>query len=101
MSLVKNPRVKRRKKREYRHRMPSEGLVLQMDGCHHKFNGIDEWCLIAAIDDATSEIPYAEFFEDETTLGCMKVLKRIIELKGVPKAIYTDRAGWSGGGKRT
>lgn len=37
MKLVKNPRVKRRKKREYRHRMPSEGLLLQMDGCHHKF----------------------------------------------------------------
>lgn len=100
MKLVKNPRVKRRKKREYRHRMPSEGLLLQMDGCHHKFNGKDEWCLIAAIDDATSEIPYAEFFEGETTQACLKVLKRIIETKGLPKAIYTDRAGWSGGGKR-
>lgn len=42
LKLIKNPRVKRRKKREYRHRMPSEGLLLQMDGCHHKFNGKDE-----------------------------------------------------------
>ncbi|MBV2169940.1 MAG: ISNCY family transposase, partial [Bdellovibrio sp.] len=100
MKLVKNPRIKRRRKREYRHRMPQEGLLLQMDGCHHKFNGKDEWCLIAAIDDATSEIPYAEFFEGETTQACLKVLKRIIELKGLPKAIYTDRAGWAGGGKR-
>lgn len=35
-----------------------------------------------------------------TTQACLKVLKHIIELKGLPKAIYTDRAGWSGGGKR-
>lgn len=100
LKLVKNPRIKRRKKREYRHRLPSEGLLLQMDGCHHKFNGKDEWCLIAAIDDATSDIPYAEFFDGETTQGCLKVLKHIIERKGLPKAIYTDRAGWAGGGKR-
>lgn len=73
-----------------------------MDGCHHRFNGKDEWCLIiTAIDDATSNIPYGEFFIGETTHGCLKVLKRIVELKGVPKAIYTDRAGWSGGGKRS
>ena len=31
----------------------------------------------------------------------MKVLRKIIEKKGIPKAIYTDHAGWSGGGKRT
>jgi|SaaInlStandDraft_6_1057023.scaffolds.fasta_scaffold01710_5 transposase-like protein len=99
--LIKNPRRKRRKKHMYRPRLPQEGLMLQMDGCHHRFNGKDEWCLISAIDDATSEIPYAEFFKGETTVACMKVLKNIIELKGVPKAIYTDRAGWAGGNKRT
>ena len=81
--------------------MPQEGLLLQMDGSHHKFNGKDNWVLISCIDDATSEVPYAEFFKGETTLGCMKVLREIIKLKGVPKAIYTDKAGWSGGQKRT
>ncbi len=99
--LVKKRHQRRRKKHVFRPRMPQEGLLLQMDGCHHRFNGRDDWCLISAIDDATSEIPYAEFFDGETTLACMKVLKRIIEIKGVPKAIYTDRAGWSGGQKRT
>ncbi len=88
---IKNPRRRRPRKHVYRNRLPQEGLLLQMDGSHHKFNGKDEWCLISAIDDATSNIPYAEFFSDgETTLNCMKVLSRIIELKGVPKAIYTD-----------
>ena len=99
--LIKNPRRKRRKKHVYRTRMPQEGLLLQMDGCHHKFNGKDDWVLISIIDDATSSIPHAEFFDGETTINCMKVLKRVIETKGVPKAIYTDKAGWAGGGKRT
>ncbi len=99
--IVKNPRARHRKKHVYRPRLPQEGLLLQMDGSHHKFNGKDDWCLISCIDDATSEIPYAEFFNGETTLGCMKVLREVIKLKGVPRAIYTDRAGWSGGPKRT
>jgi transposase len=100
LHLVKNRNRRTSKVRVYRDRMASEGLILQMDGCHHKFNGRDEWCLITAIDDATSEIPYAEFFHSEDTLNCMKVIQKIIEKKGLPYAIYTDRAGWSGGQKR-
>ena len=98
--MVKNPRRKRRKKHVFRPRLPQEGLMLQMDGSHHKFNGRDNWVLISCIDDATSEIPYAEFFDGETTINCMKVLREIIKKKGVPKTLYTDRAGWSGGMKR-
>jgi transposase-like protein len=98
--LVK--RCKRRKTvaRSRRARMPFEGLLLQMDGSPHRYNGVDEWCLIAAIDDATSDIPYAEFFHSEDTLSCMTVLQRIIEKKGIPHAIYTDGAGCLGGAKR-
>lgn len=51
--------------------------------------------------DRIIEIQHAEFFKCETTLGCMKVLREVIKLKGVPKAIYTDRAGWTAGTKRT
>jgi hypothetical protein len=80
--------------------MACEGLLLQMDGSHHRWNGKDEWCLIAMIDDATSEIPAGRFFEGETTLGCMKVLRAVIEAKGVPHMIYTDQAGWAGGGEK-
>jgi transposase len=78
-----------------RERMANEGLLLQMDGSHHKWNGKDEWCLIALIDDATSDIPYAEFFAGETTLACLKVLRQVIEKKGIPDIIYTDEAGWA------
>jgi transposase len=97
--------VKRRKRgkgvaRNRRTRMQSEGLLLQMDGSPHRYNGKDQWCLIAAIDDATSDIPYAEFFLSEDTINCMTVMQKIIEKKGIPYAIYVDKAGCLGGGKR-
>jgi hypothetical protein len=95
-------KAKRRRKtmRQHRDRMPKFGVLLQMDGSPHRWNGKDEWCLIAAIDDATSYIPYAEFFDGETTLNCMKVLQKIIERCGIPQLLYVDRAGLFGGHKR-
>ena len=99
--LSKGKRCRRSSKgRMLRERMANEGLMLQMDGSHHKWNGKDQWCLIALIDDATSDIPYAEFSATETTVACMNVLQRVIELRGIPDIIYTDFAGWSGNGKR-
>lgn len=98
--LIKRRKKRRPVSRRYRDRMPAEGLMLQMDGSPHRYNGKDEWCLISAIDDATSKIPYAEFFLAEDTLSCMIILQNIIERVGIPECIYTDKAGWSGGGKR-
>lgn len=99
--LVKRKQKRRSPARHQRVRMPNEGLLLQLDGSPHRYNGKDEWCLIGAIDDATSDIPYAEFFHSEDTLSCMQVLKRIIELKGIPQALYVDHAGIFGGAKRS
>ncbi|MCZ6803451.1 MAG: ISNCY family transposase [Proteobacteria bacterium] len=90
----RGPRVRKR-----RERMESPGLLLQMDGSPHRWFGDSQSCLIAIIDDATSEI-HAEFFKSETTLGCMKVLKDLIAKKGVFKTLYVDRAGIFGGPKR-
>lgn len=98
--IGKHKKRRASKSRVYRERMACEGLLLQMDGSHHKWNGKDEWCLIGMIDDATSDIPAAKFFESETTIGCMKVLRATIEAKGVPQMIYTDQAGWAGGGEK-
>lgn len=97
IELVKNKKQSRRKKHKLRVRMPNRGLLLQMDGSHHAWNGKDTWVLIAAIDDASSEIPWAEFFTSEDTLNCMTVVQRIIERVGVPEAFYVDKAGWFGG----
>lgn len=101
-NLVKRRKRRLPKARYRRARMQSEGLLLQMDGSPHRYNGRDTWCLIAAIDDATSDIPYAEFFHSEDTINCMTVLQKIIEKKGVPYALYVDKAGCLGGsGKRS
>jgi len=96
---VKRKKRRRPKARKRRDRMPSEGLMIQMDGSHHQWFGNKQSCLIAAIDDANSEI-HAEFFDSETTLGCMKVLKQLIMKKGAFKTLYVDRAGIFGGSKR-
>lgn len=96
--LSKGKKRRRSKAHTYRERMANEGLLLQMDGSHHDWNGKDRWCLIALIDDATSDIPYGRFYEGETTLNCMKALRGVIESKGLPEIIYTDEAGWAGGG---
>lgn len=96
---VKRAKKRRAKARKRRDRMDCQGLLLQMDGSPHHWFGDEKSCLIAIIDDATSEV-YAEFFKSETTLGCLKVLKDVIEKKGVFKTLYVDRAGIFGGPKR-
>ena len=96
--------VKRAKRRcssvhKRRERMEAPGLMLQMDGSPHRWFGKNKSCLIAVIDDATSEI-HAEFFSSETTAGCLKVMRSVIEKKGLFKTLYVDRAGIFGGPKR-
>lgn len=96
---VKRAKKRRPKARRRRDRMESPGLLLQMDGSPHRWFGNSTSCLIAIIDDATSDV-FAEFFKSETTLGCLKVLKTLIAKKGVFKTLYVDRAGIFGGPKR-
>lgn len=98
--LVKRRQKRRSHARIYRERMPQAGLLLQLDGSPHRWNGTDVWTLIAAIDDATSDIPWAEFFPSEDTPGCMTVLWRVIERYGIPECLYVDKAGIFGGMKR-
>ena len=96
---VKRAKRRRAKARKRRERMESPGLLLQMDGSPHRWFGNKKSCLIAIIDDATSEI-HAEFFKSETTVGCLKVMRDHIDKKGLFKALYVDRAGIFGGPKR-
>jgi len=96
---VKRAKRRRTQARKRRERMASPGLLMQMDGSPHRWFGDKKSCLIAMIDDATSEV-HAEFFKSETTLGCLKVLRDYIDKKGLFKALYVDRAGIFGGPKR-
>ena len=96
---VKRAKRRRSNVRKRRERMEAPGLMMQMDGSPHRWFGDKKHCLIAMIDDATSEV-YAEFFPSETTVGCLQVMRDCIETKGVFKTLYVDRAGIFGGPKR-
>ena len=96
---VKRAKTRRNKVRKRRDRMPSPGLLLQMDGSTHRWFGNKKSCLIAIIDDATSKL-YAEFFPSETTQGCLKVLRDFIKKNGLFTALYVDKAGIFAGPKR-
>ena len=83
--------------RKRRQRFAQAGYMLQMDGSKHFWWKGEERCLIAGIDDATSDVPYGEFFKTETLEGYMRVLRKIIETRGIPRIIYVDKASWLGG----
>jgi hypothetical protein len=86
----------RRKKKIYRQRrrMPKAGMLVQMDSSLHYWLPLieDKWWLIATIDDATNEIPYACFFPKDTLFANMHVIRRFIEIKGLFYALYVDKA---------
>lgn len=97
---VKRKKRRRSTARYHRQRMQSTGLMLQMDGSPHKWFGNKDSTLITAIDDASSDIPYGEFFPAEDTISCMTVLQKIVERRGLFEILYVDRAGIFGGHKR-
>jgi transposase len=98
--LVKRAKRRSSRVRRRRERMAQAGMLLQMDGSPHCWFDGKPSCLIAAIDDATSSVPYGEFFASEDTISCMRVLQQIIERKGLFQVLYVDRAGIFGGPKR-
>ena len=67
IGVVKRSRKRRKRVRKYRSRMKRSGILIQMDGSHHRWFAGLETCLIAAIDDSTGEIVGAEFFYCETS----------------------------------
>ncbi len=65
---LSSPRRGRSPRHRYRRqRMPLEGMLLQLDGSHHRWlEKRGPWLtLFLAIDDATGTVPYAIFSESE------------------------------------
>lgn len=77
-----------------RRRMPKAGMLVQMDSSQHFWLPLveDKWWLIAMVDDATNEVPYAQFYPKDTLFANMHVLRRFIEIKGLFYSLYVDRA---------
>src|SRR5438445_8948281 len=80
-------------------------MLLHIDGSHHRWFQDERWYdLIVILDDATSEIYYAQLVEEESTVTVMAALRAVIERKGLFCALYSDRGShfWltpKGGGK--
>lgn len=89
------PRKKRRPQRRFerRERKPQPGMLIQQDTSLHDWFGTGTRCaLVAAIDDATSDIVFAQFFPSDGTIPNMTAMKDIVERRGIPLAFYVDRA---------
>jgi transposase len=89
--------VKRRKRRgphrRRRERRPLPGMLLHIDGSTHRWLNDERWYdLIVILDDATSEIYYAQLVEEESTRTVMAGLRAVIEQQGLFCALYSDRA---------
>jgi transposase len=85
-------RSKRGTHRRRRRRRPMTGMLLHIDGSKHCWlqNG-QRYDLIVILDDATSEIYYAQLVEEESTRTVMAGLREVIERKGLFCALYSDR----------
>jgi hypothetical protein len=67
-------------------------MLLHIDGSHHRWFQDERWYdLIVILDDATSEIYYAQLVEEESTVTVMAALRAVIERKGLFCALYSDR----------
>ena len=91
---VSSPRSRRAPKhRVRRQRMPLEGMLIQIDGSHHRWLGKDgpQFTLLLAVDDATGTVVNALFCELENTRSYFMLLERLIRRCGIPLALYADR----------
>lgn len=78
--------------RRRRERRPLPGMLLHIDGSHHQRFQDERWYdLIVILDDATSEIYYAQLVDEESTATVMAAVREVIERKGLFCALYSDR----------
>ena len=86
------PKIKKRKVRHQRRNRKSKyGQLIQFDGSYHIwFENWIYWCLLVAIDDATSKI-YAKFTKWEWLDDVLWFWELYIKKFGKPNAIYLDQ----------
>ncbi len=78
--LVKKSRKRGGRRRE---RRPLPGMLLHLEGSSHAwFQDDRRYDLLVILDDATSEIYYAQLVEQESTATVMTALREVIERKG-------------------
>jgi len=90
---VKSPKTKRRfKPHRRRKRRPQAGSLVQTDASIHDWFGTGtRQALHGSIDDATGQITGLYLCKNECMLGYFEVIRRMVEVYGIPDAIYADR----------
>lgn len=91
---IMSPRSRRPPKhRQRRERKPQPGMLVQIDGSPHRWLDAPapRFSLLAAIDDATSQVLAAVFREQEDGHGYFLLLRQLVTEHGCPMALYHDR----------
>jgi hypothetical protein len=72
-------------------------MLLHIDGSHHQWFQDERWYdLIVMLDDATSEIYYAQLVEEESTATVMAAVREVIEAGGCSARCTRTGAAISG-----
>jgi transposase len=84
---------KRGPHRRKRERRPMAGMLLHIDASRHRWLGGEQWHdLLVVLDDATSEIYYAQLVQEESTATVLAALAEVVANQGIFCALYSDRA---------
>jgi transposase len=79
--------------RKRRARRPLPGMLLHIDASQHQWFCDERWHdLIAILDDATSEVYYAQLVAQESTRTVLRALRQVVEEQGLFCSLYSDRA---------
>jgi transposase len=88
-----NKQRRRGTHRRRRERRPMPGMLLHIDASKHAWLGGERYYdLITIMDDATSEVYYAQLVDEEGTRTLMPAVREVIEKQGIFCALYSDRA---------
>ena len=89
-------KIKKQKVHRPRIRRDNFGDMLQIDGTpfawFSRFGNSKRYCMVGAIDDATSAITALYITEFECLYGYLEIMRRTIQRYGCPREIYSDRA---------
>ena len=76
--------------RRRRPRRPIPGMLLHIDGSQHRwFQDERQFDLIVILDDATSEIYYAQLVDQESTRTVMAGIRHVVETQGWFSSLYS------------
>ena len=79
------------KHRKRRERAAWEGMMIHQDASSHAWVPGQIWDLVVTMADATNEHYSMFFVAEEGTVSSFRGIREVIEKKGLPSSLYTDR----------